>query len=50
MSVVSRVIDKLEPARPPELSVLLRGGSMRFLEGGLALLAIVTAILVGQLH
>lgn len=38
------------PAPPPELSVRLRGGSMRFLEAALAIIAIVTAILLDHLR
>jgi len=50
VSAHSRVRDHLTAVRPPELAVLLRGSSMRFLEGGLAILALVTAVLLGQLH
>lgn len=50
MSAHSRVSDELPAIRPPELAVLLRGTSMRFLESGLAILAIVTAVLLGQVH
>lgn len=50
MSVQSRVIDEVQSPRPPELAVLLRGSSMRLLEAGLAIMAIATAFLLGQLH
>lgn len=49
MSVQSSV-EEVPSAAPVELAVLLRGSSMRFLEAGLALVAIVTAVLLGQLH
>ncbi|MEO5703980.1 MAG: hypothetical protein ABIZ52_00475 [Candidatus Limnocylindrales bacterium] len=50
MSVQPGIGSDLTAVRPPELAVLLRGSSMRLLEGGLALVAIVTAFLLGQVH
>lgn len=50
MRAQSRVSDALPAIRAAERPVLLRGSSMRFLESGLAILAIVTAVLLGQIH
>jgi hypothetical protein len=48
--VQANTSNDVSPQRQPEVAVLLRGGSMRFLEVGLAIAAILTAVLLGQLR
>lgn len=50
MSVRSSIIDHVPTRGPAQLAVLLRGSSMRFLETGLAFLAIATAVLLSQVQ
>jgi hypothetical protein len=50
VSVRPSIIERVPTHRPGQLAVLLRGSSMRFMETGLAILAIATAVLLSQLQ